>query len=143
MEGVEIRVVRKAKREEVVGLYRAAGWWKPEYDRDTSFIDAIITGSLCFVGAFHAGRMVGMGRAISDGVSDAYIQDVTVLEDYRGRGIGRGIVREITRILRGRGIDWIGLIAEPGTERFYARLGFNRMRDHVPMVCAGDDGNRG
>jgi len=77
---------------------------------------------------------VGMGRAISDGVSDAYIQDVTVLKELRGRGIGKGIVQTLTGFLKERGLQWIGLISEPGYERFYESLGFKVMPNYTPFL---------
>lgn len=133
MNEVEVKMVRNAQREEIAALYRDAGWWKKEYDADNSFIDGMVKCSLCFVGAFHRGRMIGMGRCLSDGVSDAYIQDVTVLQEFRGRGIGKRIIRELLRHIGSHGIDWIGLIAEPGTVAFYRGIGFREMEGSVPM----------
>lgn len=132
---VEIKVLERADRDSVIKLYQQAGWWKegdpsPE---GNSWIDGLVAGSFCFVGAFAGGEMIGMGRAISDGASDAYIQDVTVLAAYRGQGVGARIINEITGFLCGHRIGWIGLIAEPGTEPFYRRLGFAVMAGHSPM----------
>ena len=132
---VEIKVITRADRDSVKRLYQQAGWWQEgdETPDRNSWIDRLVAGSFCFVGAFRGGEMIGMGRAISDGVSDAYIQDVTVLAAYRGLGIGARIISEITGFLRGRRIGWIGLIAEPGTDPFYRRLGFAAMAGHSPM----------
>ena len=89
---IEIYETRRSDRTQMVQLYKEAGWWKPENDRQPEFVDKIAEKSYCFVGAFCGQRMIGMGRALSDGVSDAYIQDVTVLREYRGRGIGGKII---------------------------------------------------
>ena len=75
-----------------------------------------------------------MGRAVSDGVSDAYIQDVVVLKKFRRAGIGNRIIEKIIECLRSRRIGWIGLIAEPGTQPFYQRLGFAAMAGYTPML---------
>ena len=56
-----------------------------------------------------------MGRAISDLVSDAYIQDVTVLKEYRGKGIGKIIIQTLVEELKTKGVEWIGLVAATGT----------------------------
>jgi len=64
--------------------------------------------------ATHGSRIIGMGRAISDRVSDAYIQDVTVHSDYRGRGIGKAIVRKLLERLRGNGTGFTKGWALPG-----------------------------
>ena len=72
-----------------------------------------------------------MGRALSDNVSDAYIQDIAVSPAFRKHGIGGEIVRTIIAELRRRGVDWIALVGEPGTERFYRELGFEAKPDHT------------
>ncbi len=139
---VEIRILNAVDRAAVERLYRQAGWWR-ESDQTAdgnAWIDALARGSFCFAGAFAAGEMIGMGRALSDGVSDAYIQDVTVLRAFRGRGIGAAIVRCLCRELRSRRIGWIGLVAEPGTQAFYRRLGFAEMAGHIPMRLEQGEG---
>ncbi len=141
-EAVEIKIIGAVDRAAVETLYRQAGWWH-ENDAtadDNAWIDALVRGSFCFAGAFAAGEMIGMGRAISDGVSDAYIQDVTVLRAFRGRGIGAEIIRRLCRELRYRRIGWIGLVAEPGTQAFYRRLGFADMEGHAPMLLKKGEG---
>jgi spermidine synthase len=75
-----------------------------------------------------------MGRAISDGVSDAYIQDLTVLADQRNQGIGGMILRALVARLHADGLFWIGLIAEPGSASFYLREGFRERVGWVPML---------
>ncbi|HSL60885.1 MAG TPA: GNAT family N-acetyltransferase, partial [Desulfotignum sp.] len=75
---------------------------------------------------------IGMGRALSDLVSDAYIQDVTVLRAFRGKGIGTKIIRLLIAGLKDHRVDWIGLIGEPNTRVFYENLGFREMPGHVP-----------
>ncbi|MBN2345572.1 MAG: GNAT family N-acetyltransferase [Candidatus Aminicenantes bacterium] len=134
-DDIAIRIITRVEREAVKALYQQAGWWEAgdETPGGNSWIDDMVRGSFCFVGAFSGDRMIGMGRAISDGASDAYIQDVTVQEEFRGRGIGARIVRVLSEHLCSRGIGWIGLVAEPGTQPFYRRLGFEVMEGHVLM----------
>ena len=87
-DGISIALVRSWDTEEIVSLYRAGGWWKDEYD--PAEIPRLIRGSFAFVVAADtkSGRAVGMGRAISDGVSDAYIQDLFVYPDTGGGNWG-------------------------------------------------------
>jgi ribosomal protein S18 acetylase RimI-like enzyme len=85
----------------------------------------MIQGSLCFMVARSLeGRIIGMARVISDGYSDAYIQDVVVLKSHRGQGIGQEMIRRLTQFCVDRKIGWIGLIAEPGPQEFYEELGY-------------------
>ncbi len=138
MDRISVKIVRRVDSGELVHLYKEAGWWKPGYSERASFVNSLVRNSFCFAGAFYKKRLVGMGRSFSDGAGDAYIQDVTVLSGFRGRGVGGKIITTIVRHLRRHGIDWIGLIAEPGLERFYHELGFRRMKDHTPMIWRGN-----
>lgn len=118
---------------QIIALYRMEEWWTEEpYDSD--HVVQIVAGSHCFVIASIGDQIVGMGRAISDGTSDAYLQDVTVKQDYRRQKIGKKIVKALVSRLNRDGLEWIGLIAERGSSGFYKRLGFKKMPDSVPML---------
>jgi aralkylamine N-acetyltransferase len=75
-----------------------------------------------------------MGRAISDGASDAYIQDVMVRPESRRRAIASSIMKAILARLERDGLTWIGLIAKQGTLPFYRGLGFSEMPEATPML---------
>ncbi|MCP4120061.1 MAG: GNAT family N-acetyltransferase [Desulfobacteraceae bacterium] len=137
-DAIRIEIVDKADPLDIIALYKDAGWWKGEYDTDTGFLAPLVQNSACFAGAFHGKTMVGMGRAISDQVSDAYIQDVVVLKPFRKKGIGRRMVQEIIRHLQQKGVDWIGLVGTPGTRKFYESMGFEPMEEHIPFVYRGE-----
>ncbi len=138
MEKIEYKVVRKANRDQLIMLYKDAGWWSEENDEaDPAFVDKIIEGSFCFVIALSGEQIIGMGRSISDGVSDAYIQDVVVHSSLRGQGIGKGIINTILSFLSDKGLSWIGLISEPGAEHFYESLNFEVMQNFTPYLWKG------
>ncbi|MFA6030119.1 MAG: GNAT family N-acetyltransferase [Elusimicrobiota bacterium] len=116
----------------MVVLYKAAGWWKRG---DTpALLRRIVAGSHCYMLAVESGRLVGMGRALSDRANDAYIQDVFVTPERRGRGIASALVRRLERRLRSDGLRWVGLIAADRSRPFYEKLGFRRMKDADPML---------
>jgi len=119
---------------QIVALYRDQGWWQPGDDRSDRLVSRLIAGSHCFVIATEGERIVGMGRVISDGVSDAYIQDLTVRRDRRKQGIGQCILKILLERVHTDGIRWIGLIAEPGSDTLYRRAGFREMDAYIPML---------
>jgi ribosomal protein S18 acetylase RimI-like enzyme len=137
MHDIEIRLVDVWNVEEIADLYRAGGWWKETYE--VSGLIPLMKGSFAFAVAIDrkTSRLAGMGRVLSDGVSDCYIQDLVVLPGYREKGIGTKIVATLVEACKARGVSWIGLIAEPGSERFYESLGFRVMQGHVPMLFSG------
>ena len=67
---------------DVLALYRSAGWW--EEGDDESAIPDILAGSWAVCAVRSQGRLIGIGRVLSDGRSDAYIQDIVVLSEFRG-----------------------------------------------------------
>jgi len=136
---VEVRVVRDYPVAPIVRLYTAGGWWREHYD--PSHIPPMLAGSYAVAVAVDdaTGETVGMGRAISDGASDAYIQDVIVEAKYRGRGIGRRIVEALLERCVADGILWVGVVAEPGSVGFWERAGFGVLEGHVAMLLGGGE----
>ena len=133
-----VSLVQSWDESEIVCLFKAGRWWKDEYD--PAEIPTLINGSFAFAVASDTttGHAIGMGRVISDGVSDAYIQDLVVLPSYRGKGIGTQIASLLVEHCKKAGLSWIGLIAEPDSEEFYVPLGFERMPGHIPMIYRGE-----
>jgi len=90
------------------------------------------------VGLYHEGRQIGFCRAASDGMSFAYLADVYVLPEYRGRGLGEELVREM--IERGplAGRKW--LLHTADAHGLYRKLGFSapseRLMERVPPPTA-------
>jgi len=132
-ETLEIRDVDDWDPGEIEQMYRVAGWWKEEYD--ASELPGLIRSSFVFIVALDTatGKAVGMGRAISDGISDAYLQDLVVLPEYRNLGVGTRVLNALVETCISRGVTWIALIAAPGTENFYLPNGFSPMTGFVPM----------
>lgn len=131
-QNVRIYFLKTADTSALKSLYKDAGWWDENCAQHPEFLSRVVQQSALFVGAFHDQKMIGMGRALSDLVSDAYIQDVTVLKAFRGRGIGKKIIRLLVAGLKDHRVDWIGLIGEPDTRAFYENLGFREMPGHIP-----------
>ena len=74
----------------LVALYDAVGW--SAYTREPEALRAAIAGSSFVVAARRGTRLVGLARAISDGVMDSYPQDVLVPPDQQRCGVGRALV---------------------------------------------------
>lgn len=128
---IEIRAIAAAPPGELETLFREAGFWPADAPDAPEYLARVIAGSAVFAAAFDDGRIVGMARALSDRVSDAFIQDVAVHASYRKRGIGGELVRFVIGELRAMGVDWIGLVGVPGTRDFYRSLGFEELAGHA------------
>lgn len=79
----------------------------------------------------HCGeRLIGFGRALSDGEYQAAIYDCAVLPEFQGRGVGSDIIEQILDRL---GHCNIILYASPGREGFYQHHGFARMKTGMAL----------
>lgn len=74
---------------------------------------------------YHADRLIGFGRAISDGVYQAAIYDCAVVPEFQGKGVGTTIMKNILSRISHCNII---LYASPGKERFYQTHGFHKMK---------------
>lgn len=80
--------------------------------------------------AYRAGRLVGFGRALSDGVYQAAFYDIAVVPDHQKQGIGRAVVQAL--LARVTGCTVI-LYAAPGKEAFYQSLGLRRLKTGMAL----------
>ena len=85
-------------------------------------MDCLIDGADRVVGLYDEGRQAGFCRTVSDGQSIAYLADVYVLPEYRGRGLGLELVREAVERGPYRGVRW--LLHTADAHGLYRKLGF-------------------
>ncbi len=128
-----LQAVKKVSVEDIIALFSSAGWWQ-ESLQNRKEIPLLIKNSLVFAVAKNSrGKIIGVGRVISDGV-DAYIQGVAVLPPYQKKGIGMALIRFLTEECRKRKIEWIGIVAEPGTHAFYRKAGYRPQKGFQLML---------
>lgn len=95
-------------------------------------------GNAWHVLAYYRNKPVGTGRMLDDG----HIGRVAVLPDYRGRGLGRGIILALADKARELGLAGVELGAQARAVPFYEKLGFRRDGEdfveanilHTPMT---------
>ena len=69
--------------------YLSRSYWAEGIPRDV--VAKSVESSLCF-GLFDGSRQIGLARVITDRATFAYLCDVYVLEEYRGRGLGKWLM---------------------------------------------------
>ena len=69
--------------------FLTTSYWAKGIGKST--IERAIANSLC-LGVFHNEKQMGFGRTITDRSTFAYLADVFILEEYRGRGLGKWLV---------------------------------------------------
>jgi GNAT superfamily N-acetyltransferase len=112
----------RVDRDVVVAFLTEHAYWGRWRTRDV--IVGQIDGAWRVVAAYcrTTGAMVGFARAVSDGFALAYLADVFVLAEHRGRGLGRGLVRTMIEDGGGTGFRW--LLHTADAHGLYAEFGF-------------------
>jgi ribosomal protein S18 acetylase RimI-like enzyme len=80
--------------------------------------------------AFDDDKLIGFGRAISDGVYQAAIYDVAVLPEYQSKKIGATIIDSILKLIPTCNAI---LYASPGKEIFYEKQNFKKMKTGMAL----------
>lgn len=75
---------------ELIHRFLAASYWARGMPRAT--FERCLRYSLCF-GAFCGGQQVGFARAITDRATFAYVADVFVVPEHRGRGVAKRLIQ--------------------------------------------------
>jgi len=83
----------------------------------------LLAGSAAVVSLWRGRRLVGFGRASSDGICRAVLWDVVVAGDLKGRGLGRQVVEALLRSPRLQGVERVYLMTT-NSAGFYRQLGF-------------------
>lgn len=81
------RVDHAVVRDLLASMY----WWPADLPLDT--VRRAAAGSALVVGAYLGVEQVGYLRAVTDGVTFAWLCDVVVAPSHRGFGLGRAMVR--------------------------------------------------
>lgn len=110
--------------EDFIRLKVAAGFM----DRPLEQVEKALANGLFRVSAICDGKVVGMGRLVGDGAMYWYLQEIIVLPEYQGMGIGKAIVNRLLDYIQNTAISGtkisIGLTAVKGKEPFYEKFGF-------------------
>jgi GNAT superfamily N-acetyltransferase len=102
-------------------------YWAKDRPRET--VERLVREAERVVGLYRDGRQVGFARAFTDGVAVAYLADVYVLEEYRGRGLGLELVREMVDNGPYAGVKW--LLHTQDAHGLYRKFGFDEPSKRV------------
>jgi ribosomal protein S18 acetylase RimI-like enzyme len=95
-------------------------YWARGRPRDV--VERLVREATRVVGLYRGAEQVGFARVVSDGEVFAYLADVYVLPDFRGRGLGVELVREAVDGGPQRDLRW--LLGTADANELYAKLGF-------------------
>ena len=109
----------------VVYDFLSRSYWAKTRPRE--YTDAAFANSLVF-GIYEGGRQVGMARVVTDAIIVAYLCDVFIHEDFRGRGLGKWLMESI---LAHPDLNHVRrwLLATDDAHGLYRQFGFEALTD--------------
>lgn len=120
---VDVEIVRRMPTlEEHRRLFEVQGW--PWYGEEVA--ERSLAGSRFGAVAVLDGETVGMGRVLGDGGMFHYVQDMVVVPELRGRGVGAAVLDALLEQVRSSapGETIVGLFSTPEGIPFYRGFGF-------------------
>jgi ribosomal protein S18 acetylase RimI-like enzyme len=117
------------------GLRPSRGLWKLQRlldqhafwaeGRSLAQLRRMLAGSAAVVSLWRGRRLVGFGRASSDGVFRAVLWDVVIPEDLQGQGLGRQLVEALLNTPSLQAVERVYLMTT-NSAGFYRQLGFEQ-----------------
>ena len=103
-------------------LRESVGWNRMEDE----YSNPLMT-SYYHIAVYEDDKLVGYIDSVSNGVTDAYIQDLMVHPDYQGKGVGTELMNQMITYLKENRIYIISVVFEESLKTFYDRFGFSSM----------------
>ncbi len=116
----------KSKLEfKVIHGFLSSSYWankrKPEVTKRA------IKNSLCF-GVYHNKSQIGFARVITDYATFAYLADVFILEEFRGRGLSKWLMEIILNYTEVQNLRrWF--LATKDAHGLYKKFGFTSLKE--------------
>lgn len=122
----------------VHGFLSGESYWAADIPLET--LERALRHSVCCSGHFDGIGQVAFARAVTDQATFAYLADVFVLPQHRGKGFGRAVVEALMADPRLQGLRRWHLVTRD-MQRLYAGIGFEpltqperHMQKHDPDV---------
>ena len=112
-------------------LFRKHAFWARQ--RTTADLRRMLRGSPVVVSLWRGKRLVGFGRASSDGIHRAVLWDIVVAGDLQGRGLGRQVVEALLDSPRLRNVERVYLMTT-NSAGFYQQLGFSNAEPQQLLI---------
>ncbi len=129
---MEIKEYAEYREEEILRLYSEVGW--TAYTENVQALKQGFMNSLLVLAAYEGDELLGIARAVGDGFTIVFVQDILVLPNRQRQGIGTALLRTV--LDRFADVRQIELAADdtPQTTAFYRSLGFS---EYSEIGCCG------
>nr|WP_086938657.1 GNAT family N-acetyltransferase [Thaumasiovibrio occultus] len=126
MQGYRISTDKKHLDIDVIYDFISASYWASGIPKHT--LEKAISNSFCFGVYDSHDSQVGFARLITDRATFAYLADVFVLENHRGKGLSKWLVESIVSHPELQGLRRI-VLATRDAHGLYAQYGFQTIEN--------------
>lgn len=120
---MDYRLNEKISVSALADLRQSVGWNRMERELGNPKLQDFLT-----IACYDNSKLIGYVTVVSNGVLDAYIQDLMVRPDYQNKGIGTELMNKAISYVKEKGIYMISVIyGEEELRSFYERFGFYTM----------------
>ncbi len=112
----------KVSVKALADLCESVGWNRMEKEYTNPLMS-----SYYHIAVYENEKLIGYIDSVSNGVTDAYIQDLIVSPDHQGKGIGTELMNKMIEYLKEKRIYMISVVYEESLKPFYERFGFYNM----------------
>lgn len=107
----------------IIHSYLSRSYWAENIPKE--IVAKAIENSLCF-GVYNGNKQIGFARVISDYATFAYLADVFILEEERGKGLSKFLMECILKHKNLQGLRNFCLMTKDA-HSLYARYGFKNI----------------
>lgn len=124
---MEIKKYENFHLEDIINLYQSVGW--TNYLERIGILEEAYANSLCVLGAYDDDRLIGIIRAVGDGQTIVFVQDIIVLPEYQRKGIGTKLLKAVVE--KYKDVYQMELLTDntEKTNAFYRSVGFTASDD--------------
>lgn len=123
----EIKEDMLPSMNELISLYNNVGWIN--YTNNPKMLEKAYNNSLKIVSAWDKNQLIGIIRVVGDGHSIIYVQDLLVLEEYQGKGIGSKLLGSVVKIYENVYQKILLTEDKESTVKFYEHCGFTKSNE--------------
>lgn len=122
MSSIFIRPYECFVEEEIHPLYKSVGW--TSYLRRPDLLANAYANTLKTLAAYSGEQLVGIIRAVGDGASILYIQDLLVYPEHQRKGLGSRLLKEMLQCFPD--VNQVVLLTDDTADmiHFYEAAGF-------------------
>ena len=124
---MDIKTYDNFHLEEIKKLYQSVGW--TNYLERIDILEEAYANSICVLGAYDDDRLIGIIRAVGDGKTIVFVQDIIVLPEDQRKGIGTKLLKAVME--KYKDVYQIELLTDntKKTKAFYRSVGFTASDD--------------